>query len=176
MQKSAQAGRLLMALDDSDALSCPGGRSVRVGGRDELDADDAELRALVADLAPPGYLADMGYLPYSGAMDAAVECLRAAVRDASGAVTAYGYGPRFWRSTGQLHKGRPATGLFLQLVHAPGEDVEIPGEPYSFEWLIDAQGDGDLDALRAHGQPAARVVLHSDDPVRAIDDLVARLR
>jgi transaldolase / glucose-6-phosphate isomerase len=130
----------------------------------------------VADLAPPRYLADMGYLPYSDAMDAAVKCLRAAVRDASGAVTAYGYGPRFLHSTGQLHKGRPATGIFLQLLHAHGEDVEIPGEPCSLGRLIDAHGDGDLDTPHAHGQPTARVVLHSDDPVRAIDDLVARLR
>lgn len=98
-----------------------GGRRSRRARRDESDADDAELRALVADLAPPRYLADTGYLPYSDAMDVAVKCLRAAVRDACGAVTAYGYGPRFSHSTGQLHEGRPATGIFLQLVHAQGE-------------------------------------------------------
>jgi transaldolase / glucose-6-phosphate isomerase len=93
----------------------------------------------VAELAPPRYFAVMGYLPYSEAVDAAIGRLRAAVR-----VTTYGYGPRFLHSTGQLHNGGPATGIFRQLVHEHGDDVEVPGKPHSFARLIDAHGDGNL--------------------------------
>jgi Phosphoglucose isomerase len=151
-------------------------RALAADPRTEAGAEEAQLRALVPDLGPPRYFAVMGYLPYSEAVDAAVGRLRAAVRDATGAATTYGYGPRFLHSTGQLHKGGPATGIFLQLVHAHGEDVGIPGESYSFGRLIDAQADGDLDTLRAHGLPVARAVLPSDDPAGAIEDLAARLR
>ena len=58
--------------------------------------------------------------------------LRAAIRDATQATTTFGYGPRYLHSTGQLHKGGPPTGLFIQLVHDGDEDVEIPGAGYTF--------------------------------------------
>jgi transaldolase / glucose-6-phosphate isomerase len=135
-------------------------------------ADEAQLRALVAELAPPRYFAVMGYLPYSEAVDAAVGRLRAAFR----AATTYGYGPRFLHPTGQLHKGGPATGVFRQLVHEHGDDVDVPGKPHSFARLIDAHADGDLAALRAHDLPVARVRLAADDLAGAIDDLAGCLR
>src|SRR3712207_4258094 len=83
------------------------------------DADEAALRALVDGLAAPGYLAILGYVPPSEAFDEAVAELRAAVRDATGAATTFGYGPRYLHSTGQLHKGGPARGRFLELVARP---------------------------------------------------------
>lgn len=129
-----------------------------------------------ADLAPPRYLAVMSYLSYSDAVDAAVGRMRVADREPTGAATTYGYTPRFLHSTGQLHTGDPATGIFLQLVRVHGEDVEIPGEPYSFGRLIDAQADGDPDTLRAHRLPDAPVMVRSEDLRGAIDDLAARLR
>jgi hypothetical protein len=70
--------------------------------------------------------------------------------------TTFGYGPRFLHSTGQLHKGGPATGAFLQIVDDPADDVDIPGEAYSFRTLIRAQADGDLTTLRSHGLDAVR--------------------
>ena len=83
-------------------------------------AGDAELRALLADARPPHYVAIMGYLPPSGELDAAIAELRTAIRAATGAATTFGYGPRFLHSTGQLHKGGPPTGRFLQLVYDAG--------------------------------------------------------
>ena len=105
----------------------------------------------------PHYVAIMGYLPPSASFDEAVAELRAAIRAATGAATTFGYGPRFLHSTGQLHKGGPPTGRFLQLVYDPARDAEIPGADYSFGKLIAAQAAGDLQTLRGHGLPAERV-------------------
>ena len=84
-------------------------------GADGLE--DGSLDELLDGLAPPSYLAIMGYLPYDEAIDAAVERLRAGVIERYGVATTWGYGPRFLHSTGQYHKGGPPTGRFLQLVH-----------------------------------------------------------
>jgi transaldolase/glucose-6-phosphate isomerase len=125
-------------------------------------AGDAELRALLSGAAPPHYVAIMGYLPPSDELDAAIAELRSAIRAATGAAVTFGYGPRFLHSTGQLHKGGPPTGRFLQLVADSERDVEIPGEDYSFGKLIAAQAAGDLQTLRSHGLAAERVKLEGD--------------
>lgn len=103
------------------------------------------------------YVSLQAYLPYGN--DAALESLRAQVRDACGgvAVTA-GYGPRFLHSTGQLHKGGPNSVVAVQLVPSkPTADVEVPGFGYDFATLITAQSIGDLRALQAHGRRVVRV-------------------
>src|SRR5262249_51830545 len=71
------------------------------------------------------------------------------LRRASGAVVTHGYGPRYLHSTGQLHKGGPNTGLFLQIVDDEGEELAIPGKPFGFKRLIRAQAEGDFDSLKA---------------------------
>jgi transaldolase/glucose-6-phosphate isomerase len=138
-------------------------------------ADDYALRALLGDARPPHYVALMGYLPYSHELDEAVSDLRDAIRSATAAAVTFGYGPRFLHSTGQLHKGGPPTGRFLQLVNDPTQDVAIPGAGYSFGTLIAAQSAGDLQTLRDHGLPAERVRLEGD-PVQAVRGLTDRLR
>ena len=137
-------------------------------------ADDGNLRALLADARPPHYVAIMGYLPPSPELDRAVAELRKAVRAAAGAAVTYGYGLRFLHSTGQLHKGGPASGRFLQLVNEPARDAEIPGAGYSFGTLIAAQSAGDLQTLRNHELPAERVTLEGD-PASAVRGLTERI-
>jgi glucose-6-phosphate isomerase/transaldolase/glucose-6-phosphate isomerase len=138
------------------------------------DADDDALRALLADAGPPHYVAVLGYLEPSARFDRAVVRLREALRAKTGAAVTFGYGPRFQHSTGQMHKGGPPVGRFLQLVHDHGDDVEIPGEPYSFRTLKHAAATGDLQTLRDHGLPAERVTLEGD-PVDALHELTARI-
>jgi hypothetical protein len=98
------------------------------------------------------------------------------IRDATKQTTTFGYGPRYLHSTGQLHKGGPKTGRFLQLIHDGPEDVEIPGESYTFTQLKHAQADGDLATLRAHGLPAERVTLAGDDAAAALRDLTSKIK
>jgi len=140
------------------------------------EADAAELRSLLLGSAPPGYLAIMAYARPSQALDEAVAELRVAIRRATGATTTFGYGPRFLHSTGQFHKGGPQVGRFLQLLCDGPQDVEIPGAPYSFTTLKEAQAIGDLDTLRELGLPAERVRLESEDPVRALRALTASIK
>jgi transaldolase / glucose-6-phosphate isomerase len=143
---------------------------------DPPDAGDGELRALCDGLAPPHYLAILGFVQPSPAFDEAVAALRAAVRDATRASTMFGYGPRYLHSTGQLHKGGPPTGRFLQLIHDSEPDVEIPGASYTFNRLKHAQATGDLETLRSRGRPAERVTLTGDDPAAALRELTTRIR
>ena len=88
-------------------------------------------------------------------LDPLVERLRAQTR----CVVTHGYGPRYMHSTGQLHKGGPNAGLFLQVVDDPGEELPIPGKPFGFRRLIRAQAAGDLETLKERGRRVARVRL-----------------
>jgi transaldolase len=130
----------------------------------EADAD--ALRALLG-AGPSDYLAIQGFVAPSEQFDAEVASLREVIRDRTLMATTFGYGPRYLHSTGQLHKGGPAQGRFLQLLHESDDDLPIPGESFSFETLKRAQADGDLLVLRDHGRPAERIVLRGD-PVVAL--------
>ncbi len=150
-------------------------RVLESGSVPEFDtASDDALRALLADAQPPHYVAILGYLPYSDEVEAAVAELRSTIRAATGAATTFGYGPRFQHSTGQLHKGGPPTGRFLQLVSDPERDAEIPGAGYSFGRLIASQAAGDLQTLHAHGLKAERVKLEGSlpDAVRGLTERI----
>lgn len=140
------------------------------------DATPDELRGLIGEAAPPSYVALMGYMKPSPEIDAAIGELRAAIMTSTRATTTFGYGPRFLHSTGQFHKGGPPTGRFLQLLHDEGQDVTIPGKAYTFTSLEHAQADGDLQTLRAHGLPAARITIKEEDPAAALRALAARVR
>ena len=84
------------------------------------------------------------------------------LRDRTGRATTAGYGPRFLHSTGQLHKGGPPSGWFLQLTADHPADRPIPGWPYTFGQLIDAQAAGDFAAIESHDLPILRVHLGAD--------------
>ena len=78
---------------------------------------------------------------------------------ATGCVVTVGLGPRYLHSTGQLHKGGPPSGHFIQVVDDPGKDVAIPKRKFGFRRLIEAQAAGDYEALKARGRPIVRVKL-----------------
>ncbi|MCH8225776.1 MAG: glucose-6-phosphate isomerase, partial [Chloroflexi bacterium] len=122
------------------------------------------LQGLLADAKPGDYLAIMAYVRQTPEVDRALASLREKVMERHGIATTMGYGPRFLHSTGQLHKGGPNSGLFLQLTADLGPDVSIPGQAFTFGVLADAQALGDLQALQAAQRRASRVHLGSDVP------------
>ncbi|MBS0154529.1 MAG: glucose-6-phosphate isomerase [Nitrospira sp.] len=130
--------------------------------------------ALSGLLQPGSYLSVLGYTTPSRPLEAAIGRLRRAVMSKYCVATTFGYGPRYLHSTGQLHKGGPNTGVFLELVDRMAPDIPIPGRPFSFGTLANAQASGDLESLRTHHREAIRIQLGRNpaDVVDAITDAV----
>ena len=124
----------------------------------------AALREFLAQAAAGDYVALQAYVAPGQAVWDQLQAVRLQLRDGLRVATTLGFGPRYLHSTGQMHKGGPNTGLFLQLLGHDPDDVEIPGQPYSFGTLKRAQARGDLTALRTHGCRAIRVCLGDDVP------------
>jgi glucose-6-phosphate isomerase len=97
------------------------------------------------------YLALMAYLERSVAHETLLQKIRLLIRDRFHLATGLGYGPRFLHSTGQLHKGGPAKGLFLQITAEDARDLAIPRESYTFGILKKAQALGDYYSLIRRG-------------------------
>ncbi|MCL6508891.1 MAG: hypothetical protein K6T59_17935, partial [Bryobacteraceae bacterium] len=108
------------------------------------------------------FVAVLACVAPSGEATAALRRIRAILRDRLRVATTSGYGPRFLHSTGQLHKGGPDTGLFLQLVDEPAQDLRVPETGYTFGQLLRAQADGDAGALRQRGRRLVRIHLGRD--------------
>jgi glucose-6-phosphate isomerase len=130
-----------------------------LGHLPELEAAGS-LHDLLSHAANGRYLAVMAYLNQTAKIDRAFEKLRRKVAETYRVATTLGYGPRFLHSTGQLYKGGKNTGLFLQLTVDHGRDLSVPGKPYSFGTVADAQALGDFRALQAAGRMVVRANLH----------------
>jgi hypothetical protein len=110
------------------------------------------------DSAQPGedYIAVLAFV--DPAREAELEPLVERAR-ATGCAVTTGLGPRYLHSTGQLHKGGPNRGVFVQVVDDLGAELRIPGRDFGFRRLIGAQAAGDLAALRERGRRIVRVRL-----------------
>lgn len=109
------------------------------------------------------YVAINAYLPRNAGMTEILSELRLAIREQTGCATTLGFGPRFLHSTGQLHKGGPDTGFFLQITSDPAADLQIPAQTLSFGVLERCQALGDYEALAARSRPILRLHLSSPD-------------
>ena len=135
--------------------------------KDALPAEPyGDVGTLLDAVRPGDYIAIQAYLPRTEENTSRLQSARMKLRDRLRVATTLGYGPRFLHSTGQLHKGGPASGVFIQVVDEPAEDIAIPGKPYTFRRLLDAQSAGDLQALRTRGRRVARVRLSDLEEVR----------
>ncbi len=130
---------------------------------------------LSAHLQPSTYVSILAYTTPSRPFDTAVRHLRQVLMSGHRVATTFGYGPRYLHSTGQLHKGGPATGVFLELVDRMKPDMTIPDKPFSFGTLAQAQAAGDLESLRAHHRHAVRVQL-GPDPAATVNRITASLK
>jgi glucose-6-phosphate isomerase len=179
VQESKDATRALLdAYRDAGALPTPPPAVATEGasaygdpavlGEGPVTVDGA-VRALLASVRPGDYLAVLAYLPQEPGIETRLQRLRTWVRDGLGVATTLGFGPRFLHSTGQLHKGGPNNGVYLQLTAEPRRDLPIPGWPETFGTLIEAQALGDLQSLQRRGRRVLR--LHVDDVEAGLDRL-----
>ena len=118
---------------------------------------EAAIQALLGQVRAGDYVALLAFIAPTAEHDRALNAIRLAIHDKYRVATTVGYGPRYLHSTGQLHKGGPNTGVFLQLVGDDPDDLPIPGEKFTFGVLKQAQALGDFQALRNHGRRVLRV-------------------
>ncbi len=184
VQESKDATKALLAeyaregkLPEQTPLASDGQLTVYAAGKADDAAGDADdeiaagattvsvreaLRAHCAKVKPGDYVAWLAYLEETPEIEAELQTIRASVRDATRCATTTGYGPRFLHSTGQLHKGGPDSGVFIQITAPDKTDFPVPGENYTFSVLKDAQALGDFQSLLKHGRRAIRVDLGDD--------------
>jgi hypothetical protein len=148
------------SLADESATASDDGISV-FGSPGRQDIDSA-LTEFLSAVRPGDYVALMAYVTPSAENESALQRLRVAIRDEHRVATTLGFGPRFLHSTGQLHKGGPANGLYIQVTTDDAVDVPIPGQPFSFSILKQAQAQGDLQSLRDHERRVIRLHIRGD--------------
>ncbi|MDD5398045.1 MAG: glucose-6-phosphate isomerase [Dehalococcoidia bacterium] len=145
-----------------------------VSGRLPRVDNSGSLADLLKNSGKGRYLAIMAYLYQTPEMDEVLAELRREIGVRYHIATILGYGPRFLHSTGQLYKGGQNTGLFLQIVANHVKDLPVPGKPYTFGTVADAQALGDYQSLQAAGRQVIRVQIPSSD-LLVIRSLIARI-
>jgi transaldolase/glucose-6-phosphate isomerase len=162
LKKFIEAGKL----EEQTALVTDGALTVYADER-EHDAlsNSSILDALRAHLERAGagdYIALLNYIEETPEHEAMIQAIRTRLRDVTRCATTTGYGPRFLHSTGQLHKGGSDAGVFIQVTAPDQLDLPIPGQPYTFGVLKQAQALGDFRSLSSRGRRAIRVDLGTD--------------
>ncbi len=135
---------------------------VRVYSRIKAESPEEVLLRYLSGVKPGDYVGLMAYVDPTPEHENALQELRVAIRDRHRVATTLGFGPRFLHSTGQLHKGGPATGRYIQITTTEHSDADIPGQPFGFAVLLRAQAQGDLESLRAHQRPVIRIHVEQD--------------
>jgi transaldolase/glucose-6-phosphate isomerase len=136
-----------------------------------IAASSADLVTALGALfaaSDPSYVSIQAYLAPTDETESSIDAIRVAIDRADKVYTTAGYGPRFLHSTGQVHKGGPSGGLFLQLVDTPTCVLQVPASSFTFNELITAQAEGDLAALESNGRHVLSVDL-GDDPAAGFD-------
>jgi len=142
-----------------------GGEDIREVEAFPIDKPDILAKALkdwISQAQPGDYTAIQAFISPTQETTAALQNIRLEILKRTRLATTMGYGPRFLHSTGQLHKGGPNSGLFLQIVDEPKIDLPVPETDFSFKSLIRAQALGDYLALRQRGRRVLRVDVKSD--------------
>ncbi len=120
------------------------------------------IRAHLARLGKGDYLALNAFLEQGPLVTAALQEIRESVQASARVATTLGFGPRFLHSTGQLHKGGPNSGVFLEITADDAEPLPIPGRRFGFGELCQAQARGDQEVLAGRGRRILRVHLGAD--------------
>jgi transaldolase/glucose-6-phosphate isomerase len=131
-------------------------KAILDSGREPSVDPEGSLDELLAEAAPPNYIAIQAFVD-PAKEDLLAPLVRRVV--GTGCVVTQGLGPRYLHSTGQLHKGGPATILAIQVVDDTGDELPIPGQSFGFGKLIRAQAAGDFAALQERGRRVVRVRL-----------------
>ncbi len=122
----------------------------------------AALRLLVGTLRKGDYLAILAYVERNARTAVLAERIGSLLGRSTKAAVTVGFGPRFLHSTGQMHKGGPNTGVFLQIGTPDGPSLPVPGRSLEFGIVKSAQALGDFDVLSRRGRRALRIEARGD--------------
>lgn len=133
------------------------------------------IERLISTVKEGDYVALNAFIDPTEEVVKLLQSIRVALRNKLKTATTLGFGPRYLHSTGQIHKGGPDKGSFIQVTMDDQTDMGVPGEPYSFRILKEAQALGDYEALKRRGRRIVRVHLKSTDDLQKLLDLVKAL-
>jgi glucose-6-phosphate isomerase len=120
------------------------------------------LRAHIHRSHPNDYVALLAFIEMNERHEQLLMAIRDIIRDKQKVATCLGFGPRFLHSTGQAYKGGPGTGVFLQITSEDAEQVQVPGQKYTFGVVKAAQARGDYQVLVDRKRRVLRVHLGSN--------------
>jgi transaldolase / glucose-6-phosphate isomerase len=134
-------------------------KRILASGEDPLVDPTGSADELFASAHEGDYVAILAFVNPTDEAASKLAVLAERARQATGCVVTHGFGPRYLHSTGQLHKGGPPTGLYLQVVDDTRDELAIPGQEFGFGKLIRAQAAGDFASLQDRGRRVARIRL-----------------
>jgi hypothetical protein len=82
----------------------------------------------LAQVKAGDYVAVLAYIEETPETQLLLHQLQNTLRDKTRCAATSGYGPRYLHSTGQLHKGGPNTGVFIEITANDEADLPIPGK------------------------------------------------
>ena len=146
----------------------------KIPDTEKLDPQDVsfpgEIGAFLEKAGSNDYVSFNAFIHPS---ETACKCLheaRSIIQQRFKVATTLGFGPRYLHSTGQIHKGGPDTGLFIVITTDESEDIQVPGESYTFGVLKQAQSIGDFQALKNKGRRVIRVHLSDESDLHKFLD------
>jgi hypothetical protein len=134
----------------------------KTAGNSSANKLQSYLKAHLSRIGTGDYFAVLGYIEMNPEHESLLQGLRMTVRDNKHVATVLGFGPRFLHSTGQAYKGGPNTGVFLQITCDDAQDLQVPGQKYTFGIVKAAQARGDFQVLADRKRRALRVHIGSD--------------
>jgi phosphoglucose isomerase-like protein len=159
---TAVAGSILGidAFNQPDVQSAKDRTNQILGSGQDPDVEpQGSLDELLEGAEEANYVCVQAFVDPTDENEGRIKKLVQTIRARTGCVTTHGFGPRYLHSTGQLHKGGPPIGRFVQIVDDTGEEIPIPGKDFGFGKLIRAQAAGDFASLQERGHPIVRIRL-----------------
>lgn len=152
VQRSKEFSRKAMEKDAVETIS--GIKSFSIDDKEEVQK---AIREIFQKAEEDHYFSLQAYLHQTSELDRVLQEIRSLIVKKTGLATTLGYGPSFLHSSGQLHKGGPDLGFFIQIVDNTEFDLSVPETEYSFLSMIRAQADGDYQALQEKGRKVIRI-------------------
>lgn len=142
--------------------------SITYYGPEKMENPKLLIEKFFSTTQPGSYICLLAYLPEEAGIRKRLSVIESLLQECFHVPVSVQFGPRYLHATGQYHKGGPATGYFIQFTCHRSVDVPIPGKPYTFGTLINAQAIGDMEALMKHERKVIQVDV-GDDPAGGLD-------